>query len=287
MRQKYELLSDSLRLEYEEKARVMREAADNNRKADIKTLEEVKKRHCQDLMTVHQKQFQDIQNYYGDVTRSNLDLIKTLKGEVQELQKAERTKEHGMLEVARANDQLKEPFQQHLDAITTMKTQVADHTRDKADLQHTKAELDQLSAKYDRLSWQHGIQVERYGKAVDERKQLESMRTNSVYGVTQKADLQMRVTREKVAAVQAEIDRQDALLGMSADMMRGGAKLQTGKSLREILGAKNKMVEKLRAEIASATDQYHATIQHLESVMQRHAISEDDVGPLPRSPRRV
>lgn len=287
MRQKYELLSENLRQEYEEKGRVMRTSATTSRTKELKNIEQHKSKHIGVLMERHQKEFLEIRNYYNDVTRSNLDLIKTLKGEVQELQKAERSKEHGMLEIARANEQLKDPFQKHLDTIQALKTHVQDHTRDKADLSHTKGEIDELSAGMDKLQWLHGIQTQRYEKAGGELAQLEKIRTKAVFDVAQKADLQTRVLETKMECLCNQIEKQNALLGLNAELVRGkdGHK---GKSLQEVLNLKNGFLDELEAALAEATERYYETISYFEACMAKHCISADNVGVSPPlSPQKI
>ncbi len=42
------------------------------------------------LMADHHKAFSDIKHYYNDITHNNLDLIKSLKEEVKDLELEER-----------------------------------------------------------------------------------------------------------------------------------------------------------------------------------------------------
>lgn len=60
-----------------------REVLDKRRKEEIKTVEDKKAAMIEELMTEHQRAFADIKNYYNDITHNNLDLIKSLKEEVQ------------------------------------------------------------------------------------------------------------------------------------------------------------------------------------------------------------
>ena len=45
---------------------------------------------CSLYIQEHQKAFADIKNYYNDITHNNLDLIKSLKEEVKDLESEER-----------------------------------------------------------------------------------------------------------------------------------------------------------------------------------------------------
>jgi hypothetical protein len=53
------------------------------REAEIKRIERRKDSHIAELMKSHEKAFGEIKNYYNDITHNNLDLIKSLKEEVE------------------------------------------------------------------------------------------------------------------------------------------------------------------------------------------------------------
>ena len=57
----------------------------------INKLEEKKDNKIQAIVKEHQKKYQDIKNYYSDITATNLDLIKQLKNEINEHQKKEES----------------------------------------------------------------------------------------------------------------------------------------------------------------------------------------------------
>ena len=49
------------------------------RKTEIDDIERRKTEHIRELMSEHDKAFQDIREYYNDITSNNLELIKNLK----------------------------------------------------------------------------------------------------------------------------------------------------------------------------------------------------------------
>lgn len=48
-------------------------------KVEIHELEERKNQHINDLMANHEQSFREMKEYYNDITRENLELIKTHK----------------------------------------------------------------------------------------------------------------------------------------------------------------------------------------------------------------
>ena len=57
----------------------LREEMELKRKAEIDDIERRKTEHIKELMAEHDKAFQDIREYYNDITSNNLELIKNLK----------------------------------------------------------------------------------------------------------------------------------------------------------------------------------------------------------------
>ena len=67
----------------------------------INKLEEKKDNKIQAMVKEHQKKYQDIKNYYSDITATNLDLIKQLKNEINEHQKKEESDKKMLQQIER------------------------------------------------------------------------------------------------------------------------------------------------------------------------------------------
>ena len=55
--------------------------------------------------------FRQIQDYYNDITRDNLDLIKSLKEDITEQRQRQKKSEQVMIELTAENKSLAEPLQ--------------------------------------------------------------------------------------------------------------------------------------------------------------------------------
>ena len=67
----------------------------------INKLEAKKDNKIQAIVKEHQKKYQDIKNYYSDITATNLDLIKQLKNEINEHQKKEESDKKMLQQIER------------------------------------------------------------------------------------------------------------------------------------------------------------------------------------------
>lgn len=110
LKQSFELQFRQLKDIAEKKMRTLRDACELRRKAEIHEIEERKNAHINDLMNHHERAFFEIKNYYNDITHNNLDLIKTLKGDVAEMKQKEVQNEKLMYEIAQENKRLSDPL---------------------------------------------------------------------------------------------------------------------------------------------------------------------------------
>lgn len=82
LRQEYERKSKDVQYKFEVRMKEVRDVMTQRRKSEIKAIEKMKDAHINELMKQHKEAFNEIKNYYSDITHNNLDLIKSLKEEV-------------------------------------------------------------------------------------------------------------------------------------------------------------------------------------------------------------
>jgi len=63
----------------------LREELDLRMKVEIHELEERKNQHYNELMKAHEQAFKEMKDYYNDITRENLELIKTNEQKITEI----------------------------------------------------------------------------------------------------------------------------------------------------------------------------------------------------------
>lgn len=64
---------------YEQKIENLREELELRMKVEVHEIEERKNQHINDLMRNHQEAFKEMKEYYNDITKENLELIKMHK----------------------------------------------------------------------------------------------------------------------------------------------------------------------------------------------------------------
>ena len=94
--------------------KILRDDLELRRKQDLQETEERKNAHIRELMRKHRQAFNEIKNYYHDITSTTMDLIKTLKEDVAEMKKKEALNEKLMYEISTENKRLSEPLNRAL-----------------------------------------------------------------------------------------------------------------------------------------------------------------------------
>lgn len=70
---------------YNRKMEELRKELDLRMKVEVHEIEERKNQHINDLMKAHEDAFKEMKEYYNDITRENLELIRTHKLRIVEI----------------------------------------------------------------------------------------------------------------------------------------------------------------------------------------------------------
>ena len=84
VRKEYERISNEIQVKYKNKMTRLRKEMDEKRKIECKKIEDKKNIAIADLKAKHEKKYADIKDYYTAITKTNLDLIRTLRGDLKQ-----------------------------------------------------------------------------------------------------------------------------------------------------------------------------------------------------------
>jgi len=277
LRLEYQRKSEDLRLDYEERMRVVRAKAQTRRRTEIREIETVKGKHIASLMQKHKEAFADIKNYYNDITHANLDLIKSLKAEVQDTKAKEKGKEQAMIDVAQVNRQLSEPFKKHLRDVEKLKVLLQAYQKDKEQLSSTKSQIGELEKKYHRLQWEHEILIQKKGKLSTEHDMLQDKLEETINSNAQRQGFKNLLLERKILALRDALERKEsALHEVLASMKDQGPAVS--RKLEDVLASKNETLKTLEAELGRLTQKYYNTVHYYETVMKVHEVPLTELG---------
>ena len=109
-RKEYERIAGEIQEKYKFKMTRLRETMEAKRKAEIIKIQDKKNKTIGDLKEKHDRKYQEIHDYYNDITRLNMDMITTLRADFKaEKNNEARANREKMIESA-ANDEIVKPL---------------------------------------------------------------------------------------------------------------------------------------------------------------------------------
>lgn len=266
LRHEFERKASEVQKTYEARMKKTRDGLDKTRKEEIKAIEDRKHVMIDQLMSEHQKAFADIKNYYNDITHNNLDLIKSLKEEVKELEAEERKDQLRLNEKMAENKKLTAPLKRMQEELVRLTAEYEDYKKEKAEMKRIKGHLSVVENDESKSSWEYETLIQRFADLSTERNELKSNLQASVFDIKQKSTFRTLLLEKKLAAmnrVQEERQAQmnEVLTRANLDPTVMG---QVRGEVEDIMQAKNGEARRLHAEVArlqALQEQFNLSIQ--------------------------
>ncbi|XP_066875625.1 dynein regulatory complex subunit 4 isoform X3 [Kogia breviceps] len=307
IRKDFERQVRGIEAKYDKKVRMLRDELDLRRKTEIHEVEERKNSQISMLVQRHEEAFTDIRDYYNEITSNNLDLISSLKEQVQDMRKREEHLEKEMTEMSTENRRLADPLQKAQDELTEMQQQLRGYEKDKETLLLTKARLKVAEKELKSLRWEHEVLEQRFTRVQHERDELYRKFTAAVLEVQQKAGFRSLVLERKVQALLAAVERKEVQLdeALAASSLDPAAltlvsrKLERRRSVslgdlttpaaprvdvltpsfpQDVLESKNSTIRDLQYELARVCKAHNDLLRTYEAKLLAFGVPLDNVG---------
>jgi hypothetical protein len=280
LRSEFERNADELRSQYERKQKTLRDDLEHRRRHEIHEVEERKNAHINQLMKKHESAFGEIKTYYNDITRNNLDLIKTLKEDASEMKKKEATNDRLMFEISRENKRLSEPLSMALREVDDLRRQLANFQKNKVSLQNTKRRLAESEKTLRNVEWEHEVQTQRFARVASERDALRAKFEKAIFDVQQKSGLQHMVLERKLECLGDELEKKEAQLGevLSASRLDPETLALVSEKLDEVMDSKNHLIKALQHDVAKMSKAHNDLIRVYEAKLAAFGIPVEELG---------
>eukprot|EP01064_Diplonema_japonicum_P038005 TRINITY_DN9079_c0_g1_i1.p1 TRINITY_DN9079_c0_g1~~TRINITY_DN9079_c0_g1_i1.p1 ORF type:complete len:493 (+),score=144.08 TRINITY_DN9079_c0_g1_i1:80-1480(+) len=248
---------------YEEKLELLRAELELRRRAETHEIEERKNEHIKELVQKHEAAFQEIKEYYNDITSNNLDLIKSLKEEVSNMKKNENYNIKLMYEIAQENKKLKEPLYKAEREVESLRHNLANYEKDKMSLRNAKSRLTVLENQFKELSLEHEKKRELFDQTKDDRDKLAERFKDSLKTMNEHANRKNKSVSEKLDKLKESIQVKDANLGsvlQAANLEPVALDIVTRK-LEDMLETKNRAIKDLHFEVTKVQHQHTDVVQ--------------------------
>ena len=244
------------------------------RTEDVLAIERRKEDHVNELREQHDKAFQDIKDYYNEITASNLETIKTLKDEVYSRKKTEAHNEKAMFEIAQINKRLTEPLTRAQKTKKQLEAELANYERDRTALKLSKQQLRQLEQKLKTLSWEHEVLGQRFAKLEEDRDLVLARYNGALQDIQQRALFKKVLLHRKLEVVSSQLERKDAQLAevFKTSNLDPSTVQGVERKLEDLVEGKNKTIEDLQQLLAAITARHEGIVNAYESYLGTNGV---------------
>ncbi|XP_042196399.1 dynein regulatory complex subunit 4 isoform X2 [Callorhinchus milii] len=265
---------------YQKKMDVLREELELKRKTEIHEIEERKNGQINALMKSHETAFNDIKNYYNDITLNNLALINSLKEQVEEMKRKEERLEKEMAEVLLQNKRLTEPLHKARDEVTELRKQLASYEQDKGFLARAKARLKVMDNELREFRWQHEVLEQRFCSVQRERDELYNKFVKAIQEVQQKSGFKNVLLEQKLCTLSDCLEKKEAQLNevLAASNLDPTALTVVTRKLEDVLDSKNNVIKDLQYELARVCKAHNDLLRTYEAKLTTFGVPLDELG---------
>lgn len=280
LRQEYERRGEELKAGFRKRQKTLRKKFQEQRKFEVRRIEAKKDQRIAELTAKHKQAFYNIKNYYRDITHNNLDLIKSLKEEANELKKKEQAELKDMSEINAANRKLSEPLHRNLVLIEQLKRDLQVNEQEKAALAATKDRVSEVELRLQSLGWDHELLVQRHEQLAAERDELRAALDSHIFAAQQECGFEQLVLSRQVAAVAEDIEKAESVLSdaLKSCNLRPEVIGDIQRNLADVLALKDRLQRELEERLSDLRAHYYDTVQGYEAKLEEFGVPAAELG---------
>ncbi|XP_044262326.1 dynein regulatory complex subunit 4 [Tribolium madens] len=280
IRNQFELKEKELENKYEKKFADLKQELNIKHTMEMSELEERKNNQITDLTKHHEKVFNEMKNYYNDITLNNLALISSLKDQMEVLRKQNERMSKQVADITAENKRLTEPLKQAQIDVAEYKRQLEHYEKDKLSLANTKAKLSTTKQELDDLRWANDALQLRFEKLEAEKDELSRRFIDAILDVQQKTGQKNMLLQRRVQTLTNVAEYRDVIIGelralTSEDITAKNLKLE------KVLARKNTVIHDLQYELARVCKAHDDLLDTYEDKLQQYGIPKEELGFVP------
>ena len=265
---------------YEIKLDQLKKELELRLKVEIHEIEERKNQHYNNLMKNHESAFRDMKDYYNDITRENLELIRVHKENLADVQKGIIEKQQNIDFYKENNKKLQIPLEKVKDEKKTLEKQLATYEKDQMSLRNARAQFKVLSKKVKDFEVMRKELEEKIGKVEKEKNDMYSKFEVVVDQLKSKAEYKNLLLEEKLGQLEEEHLRKETQLHelIQRSVVEPKTVDEIWKRMEEAIEAKNSLLKNLKYSLAHATKAYNDAIRVYEAKLIEFGIPAEELG---------
>jgi growth arrest-specific protein 8 len=249
------------------------------RRVEIHEVEERKNQHINELIRNHKKAFAQMKSYYNDITSGNLQLIKKLQSQVQELKDQAAKNKKSLIEYMEENIKLSEPLAKVTGEIAEMQGLLRERAKDQMALRNAHARLASLNKMTTTLKSVVKLQEEDYIKLELERDHLYNSFEDTIQRIQQQTDFQNQSLSQKLFLAETNSTK---LMNQISEIT-SAANLDVHEmenvlsSLSQMMLAKEEANKQLKFNVIKAQKTFNDGLESVQMRLRELGIAEEEI----------
>jgi len=260
--------------------RALRKELELRMKVEIHEIEERKNQHINDLMKAHQDAFKEMKEYYNDITKENLELIRMHKDKLVEIKKQIEQNQEMVEHLKEQMKQLQEPLAKAILERDKLNKNLSNFSKDRMALRNAKARLQVLKNKEKQCKSDKAELEQKFMVAEKEKQDMQGKFELAIDQLRSRANVKNQVLDEALAVKQAELEKKEVQLRelVQRSGLDQGTVDEICKKMEEAIEAKNSIINNLKYSMAHASKAYNDAIRVYEAKLVEFGIPADEMG---------
>ena len=273
--QLYEIEKD-----YEARLNRMKEELELKERVEVHELEERKNLHINELMRNHEEAFTELKNYYNEITRDNLKLIKEHKSEIKRINEESERNKRKISELKYTNNELKEPLRKDELERDKLRSLLRQFEKHKMSRENYKSKLVTIHEKVLKVDKEFAELSETYDKVVLDRKDLRNKFGKLTDEVKKHSEMNNLVLSRKLETELEQLEQKEAQLHqlMQNSALEPRLVEEIKEKVKDSLENKNLLIKNLNYSIQHATKAYNDAIRVYEAKLVQFGIPAEELG---------
>lgn len=268
LREHFEENHKKLEMQYDDQVEHLKVDLELRRKVEIHEIEERKNRHINELLVNHQQAFDEIKAYYNEITHDKLQLIRSLKDEIQTMREREKKNKKTIGKLTQENKDLGGNLVEKLDEQRDLEFKLRSFAKDKMALKNLRSHQKKVEERITEAKSEYRSNEERYRKVEKERDDLQRRFQKAVQDIQRRAELAKNaVLEKKLEELTLHHDDKQAQLAevLTAAKLDPSVVSNVTNKLEQVLNAKNREIKDLQYHVHQCTKAYNDTIRVYET----------------------
>jgi len=243
-------------------------------KCEIHEVEERKNEDINELIKNHEKNYNNMKQYYNSITSDNMNLIASLRDEIQTIRAKQINAEKEWRLMNEKNQQLSIPIKESEEKVESLRIKLMNYKKDSYSLSHLKQRLNKLTVEYKNICEEFDRMSKEYQNVQVSKQKLSSQFDDIIGTIHSRNEEKQSEFDLKLKSLDSELEVKK---GQFASVLRASNLDPTvlknvTRKLDDVLTNKNNTIDQLRYQQIKLTKAHDDLVRIYEGKLQEFNI---------------